>query len=289
MIACFGGVVYPWDSVPMIGLLCSCGAISVSFVLQQSYTVFTTKYDRMLPLHILISCEMWILIFQTGCSISILYVTNYYIPLYLQFVRGNTAIRAAANSLPFLVPMVAAMLISGRLLGQVRCYYKLWFIAGSLLSLIMSTCLYFTKTTTPYGRLYGYLVMGGTGVGLYAMNAGPIMATIVSPNDVTSAGTIFGCVDTITNALSLGMADCIFVNRATERVQLVLPREQKSIIQDAIVGVGANGLQGLPVEQQDAVIQSIMKSIQDVWIQMIATASVAFVLSLFMRNKLLAH
>ena len=288
MALSFGGALYPWRSGAIIGLFCCSGVLWLLFGIQQATATFTTKKDRILPLHILHSWEMWILIIQTGCSIGMMFITIFYIPLYFQFVRGESAIRAAVDLLPFLFTSVSAMLISGRLITSFG-YYKLWFIAGSSLALIMSVCLYTTEMDTSHGKIYGYLILGGVGTGLYAMNAGPVMSAIVAKEHIADASTIFGCVDTLCGAFAVAVANSIFINRASDNIQRILPHTPRATVQEAIAGVGASFTNQLPPPLREAVLQAALDAIKDAWIQMIATAALSFVLSFFLRNRKLSE
>ena len=284
MAVSFGGALYSWNSGAIVGLLCCSGVLWVLFGIQQATTTLTTKEDRILPVHILRSLEMWILIIQTGCSIGTLFITIYYIPLYFQFVRGESAIRSAVDLLPFLFTSVTAMLISGRLITSVG-YYKLWFMTGSSLALIMSVCLYTTEIDTSHSQIYGYLVLGGIGTGLYAMNAGPVMSSIVAKEHVADASTVFGCVDALCGAFSVGIANSIFVNRASDSIQTLLPSTPRATVQEAIAGVGASITDTLPPPLRMAVLQAALNAIKDAWVQMIATAALSLVLSCLLRNR----
>ena len=180
------------------------------------------------------------------------------------------------------------MLVSGRLIRNFG-WYKLWFITGSGLALVMSIFLYKTDIDTSHDKIYGYLILGGIGTGLYAMNAGPVMSAIVAKENVADASTVFGCVDTICGAFSVGVANSIFVNRATDNIQRVLPDTPRAIVQEGIAGVGASLTKDLPPLIGIAVLHATLDAIQDVWIQLVATAAFSFVLSLFLRNKKLTE
>ena len=284
MILSFGDALYSWNSGAIIGLFCCSGVLWIAFGIQQATSFLTSKEDRILPLHILHSLEMWILIIQIGCSIGILFITIYYIPLYFQFVRGESAIQSAVDLLPFLFSSVTTMLISGRLIASFG-YYKLWFITGSSLALIMSVCLYTTDINTSHGKIYGYLILGGVGTGLYAMNAGPVMAAIVQKEHVADASTIFGCVDTLCGAFAVGITNCIFVNRASENVQAVLPNTPRAIVQEAIAGVGASLTNTLPLPLKTAVLEAVLDAIKGAWLQMIATAALSLGLAIGLTNR----
>lgn len=288
MAMLFGGALYTWGNGRIIGLLCCSGVLWIFFSIQQATATFTTTEDRIVPIDILRSWEMWVLIIQTGCAISMLFITIYYIPLYFQFVRGESAIRSAVDLLPFLFTSVFAMLISGRLM-TILSYYKPWFITGSSLALIMSVCLYTTEVDSSHGKIYGYLILGGVGTGVYAMNAGSVMLAIVAKENMVAASTIFGCVDIISSVFSVGVANSVFVNRASNSIQRILPSTPRTIVQEAITGVGASLADRLPPLVKAAVLQAILNAIKDAWIQMIATAALSFVLSCFLRNQKLSH
>ena len=288
MAVSFGGALYSWTSGTIAGLVCCSGILWIMFGIQQATATFTTKEDRILPIHILNSWEMWILITQTGCSIGMLFITIYYIPLYFQFVRGESTIQSAVDLLPFLFTSVSAMLVSGRLITSFG-NYKLWFIAGSSLALIMSVCLYTAEIDTSHGQIYGYLILGGVGTGLYAMNAGPVMSAIVAREHVADASTIFGCVDALCGAFSVGITNSIFVNRASDSIQKLLPSTPRATVQEAIAGVGASLTDKLSPSLRTAVLQAAFDAIKDAWVQMIATAAVSLVLSFLLRNRKLSE
>ncbi|KAL8957525.1 MAG: hypothetical protein Q9193_005227, partial [Seirophora villosa] len=280
----FGGALYSFKSGQIISFFCSSGVLWITFSIQQVTAFFTTDEDRVLPVHILRSWEMWVLIIQTGCSISVLFITIYYVPLYFQFIRGESAIRAAVDLLPFLFTTVFAMLASGRLIAGFG-WYKLWFISGSGLALIMSVCLYTTGIDTSRGKIYAYLILGGIGIGLYVMNSAPVMAAIVAKENTADASTVFGCVDTISGAISVAIANCVFVNRATDNIQRILPDTPRAMVQDTITGAGASLVERLSPVDRTAVLQATLDAIKDAWIQLIATATLSLVLSFFMHNK----
>ena len=288
MAVSFGGALYSWRSGTIVGSFCCSGILWIMFGIQQATATFTTKADRILPLHILNSWEMWILIIQTGCSIGMLFITIYYIPLYFQFVRGESTIRSAVDLLPFLLTSVSAMLISGRLITSFG-YYKLWFIAGSSLALIMSVCLYTAEIDTSHGQIYGYLILGGVGTGLYAMNAGPVMSAIVAKEHVADASTVFGCVDALCGAFSVGITNSIFINRASDSIQKLLPGTPRATVQEAIAGVGGSLTDNVPPSLKRAVLQAASDAMKDAWVQMMATAALSFVLSFFLRNRKLSQ
>ena len=284
MAVSFGGTLYAWNSGEVIGLFCCCAVLCILFIIQQTTTTFTSQQARILPMHVLRSVEMWLLIVQIGCSIGILWITIFYMPLYFQFIRVESAVQSAVHMLPYLLTAVFAMLLSGQLITNLG-YYKIWFIGGSTLSLIMATCLYTLQLDTSHGKIYGYQIIGGVGTGLYAMNAGPVMAAIVSKEHVADASAIFASVDTLCGAVAVGIANSIFVNQASNSIQELLPTSPRATVQEAIAGVGASLTDDLSPELATAVVEAVLAAIQNAWIQMMATAALSLVLAFFLRNR----
>ena len=190
----------------------------------------------------------------------------YYIPLYFQLVRGETTIRSAVDILPLLTTATAAMLVSGLLMTS-AVWCKLWFVTGSALALIIAACLYKTGVNTEHGNTYSYLVQGGNGTGVHAMNAGPVMSAIVEKERAAGASTIIGCVDSICGAVLVGIANAMCVTRATSNIQRILPDSPRAVVRERITGVGAS-LTGKPPPAR-----------------MIATAALSLILSVLLRNE----
>lgn len=71
------------------------------------------------------------------CVAAISYVDVYYIPLYFQFTRGDSAIITAERMLPFIFMLITFVLASGFLMSRYGLY-KPWYVCGSALALIGS-------------------------------------------------------------------------------------------------------------------------------------------------------
>lgn len=59
---------------------------------------------------------MILLYFVTASAATGLAVTIYYVPLFFEFTKGDSAIQAAVRLLPFIALMVAFTMLSGALL-----------------------------------------------------------------------------------------------------------------------------------------------------------------------------
>lgn len=133
----FGGLIYPWNSATIIVLFVVGGLCWVAFAFQQTFNVLTSTDNRMFPVQLMKNKEA-LLLFLIGTFVgTISYVSVYYIPIYFQFTRGDSAIITAERMLPFIFMLITFMLASGVLMSHYGLY-KPWYVGGSALALIGS-------------------------------------------------------------------------------------------------------------------------------------------------------
>lgn len=60
---------------------------------------------------------------------------SFYLPVYFQFSRGDSALEAAVRMLPFITLLCATILLSGYLMGRLG-YFQPWYVAGAALALV---------------------------------------------------------------------------------------------------------------------------------------------------------
>ena len=130
----FGGTLYDWNSGQIIALFVVAGALLVSFAIQQQFALLTTTSERMFPTHFLKIMEANLLfIAAAGCNAAG-FIPIYYIPVYFQFTRGDTAMEAAVRLLPLIALLSAAIMANGYFMSRLG-YYQPWYLIGSALAL----------------------------------------------------------------------------------------------------------------------------------------------------------
>lgn len=91
----------------------------------------------MFPVHLMKNKEAILLFLIGTCVATVSYVDVYYIPLYFQFTRGDSAIVTAKRMLPFIFMLITFVLASGFLVSRYGLY-KPWYVCGSALALVGS-------------------------------------------------------------------------------------------------------------------------------------------------------
>ena len=135
MAISFGGALFAWDSGSTITLFVIGGILWIVFAVQQTFSIFTSPENRMFPVHLLKNKEAVLLFICCASVGAVAYVSVYYIPLYFQFTRGDSAIQTAVRLLPFIVVLITAIPTSGFLMSKMS-YYKPWYVVGSILALV---------------------------------------------------------------------------------------------------------------------------------------------------------
>ena len=133
----FGGVLYTWDSGAIIALFVLAGVLFIVFALQQIFTVWTTEETRVFPVHLVPRKEPMLLFIAGSSAGAAIYIAIYYIPVYFQFTRGDSAIQAAVRLLPFVFILSAMVLANGFFMAKWGRYTP-WYLVGSIITLIGS-------------------------------------------------------------------------------------------------------------------------------------------------------
>ena len=204
----FGGVLYDWNSGPIIALFVISGVLFIVFAIQQTFTIFTTEDNRLFPVH-LVQRKEPVLLFIAGASGgAAIYLVLYYIPLYFQFTRGDSAIKAAVRLLPFVFILSAMVLSNGFFMAKFGRYTP-WYIVGSIVMMIGSVLLCELialhvqirgeaadedaakiDVNTSASAIYGYEVMVAFGAGSFVQASFSVIQTIVTPAEMSYGITL---------------------------------------------------------------------------------------------------
>jgi len=105
----FGGNSHPWGSPTVIGLFCGAGVTAILFVLWE-----IRRGDRaMIPGSIVKQRIVWASTGHAAFLMASVFVMSYYMPLYLQAVKGVGPTMSGVYLLPSIITGLVFVLISG--------------------------------------------------------------------------------------------------------------------------------------------------------------------------------
>ena len=284
MAISFGGALYAWKSSQIIGLFCGSAVLWMLFGVQQGKAFLTTEEQRLFPVHLLKSIDMWILFAQTAASIASMFLVICFIPIFFEFVHTDSALQAGTRLLPLIIVGVFFSVLSGAVMGKFG-YYMPWYVAGSALVVVAAALMRTVNPDTASGSVYGYSIIFAAGVGCYTQASFPVAQAKVPNEDVPAAVAFIGCAQLGGLTLSFAIAYAIFLNTATASISALLPGEPTSVIQAAIAGVGGGLFDSLPAAVRSQVLQAVSDSVSKVYDQILATGAFSLVLALFMKRE----
>lgn len=106
MALTFAGASWTWDSVGTILCLVLCGICLVGFVITQRLSTLTTHNLRIFPGDFLKRRSFLLMYVSMSAATTTLAIPIYYIPIYFNFVHGDSSLDAAVRLLPLICVMV---------------------------------------------------------------------------------------------------------------------------------------------------------------------------------------
>lgn len=277
-----GGTDYDWKSGQMIGLYVSTVVLWMAFSLQQGLRLLTV--DRIFPAQFACNWEMVNLFSWTAIAIANIVVTIYSLPLFFQFTYGDSSLRSAVYTLPFVLSVVASAGVSGPIFSKYPIYMA-WFAGASAVMLIGNGLLSTLDYNTSRGAICGYTILQGVGVGPVIQLGYTVGQTKVPHSIVPQVTAFLTCAQMAGLALSLGIATSVFLNSATDDIAAILPGTTRGFIKASINGARTGLLETISPEDRFRVLQAIARNIGRVFYMNIAGAALGFLSSLTMKRE----
>lgn len=274
---------------PSVYLPCSdsliIGVLTALFAFSQTlYMPGQTKERRVFPVEMLFMRTTVLLFILTATSAALAFVTLYYIPLYFQFTRGDTALRSAVRLLPVIFTLVFGSVAGGFLISKLH-FYSPFYILGTALGLIGSSLLHVSTVDTSAAKIYGYTALIGLGAGMYSQAGFAVAQAKVPRNHVGNAIGFLTTGQLVGIVVSLTIGGTVLINNATSGLTQLLPDVPLETVKNAIAGTAGSFFDTLDLETRAAVIDVIVGSIDKVYILTITAGAVGFVASVFLKHE----
>lgn len=267
MAISFGGVMFAWDSSRVIALFVLAFVLLWLFLAQQHFALGTTKERRMFPMQFFRSGTMIVLFLEVACCATNVFVPVYFLPLYFQFVKADSAIMAGVRMLPYVAFQSVIGIISGLAVGR-NGYFVPWYIFAGALCISGAACFYTVDQNTSLANIYGYEVLLGLGSGAATQLTFAVASIKVGPGpgDVGRSTGWEAFAQLGGPTISLGMAQAIFVNKAQAAVTNLLPDLSASNISSIISDPNSSLLRDLPGDMQQGVVRAVVQSMSNAYI-----------------------
>ncbi|KAM0261020.1 hypothetical protein ACHAQJ_002459 [Trichoderma viride] len=281
------GGQWPWNDGRTIATLVVFGVVVVLYLLQQTYCIGTTVATRSLAVHLFRSRTQILLFICTMSSISALYVLTYFIPIYFQFVHGDSAVEAAVRLLPFVIISVSFNLAAGHFLSRIQYYSPMYIVSGVVVCLGSALLTAYLDPETPTSWIYGFTVIIAAGTGL-SLQIGYAIATLVcDPKDMGNALGIQNIAQIGGQAVWLVIAGQVFHSTATKNLTEALANTDFTAadIQAAIAGAQSIIFEQITGDLRASAILAITKAMQRTFILVCSGGGALIVSGILMKRE----
>ncbi len=286
MALTFGGATWAWDDGRMIALFVIFGVVLVAFVAQQYTLTFTTKENRLFPGDFLRRRSLVLLYICCACAGSALFIPIYYIPLYFQFVQGDSGVEAAVRLLPFMCLNILFCMVNGIAMPRFG-YYQPWFLASGVFLTAGGAVMYTINTGTSTSAIYGYSILVAIGSGLTQQAAYSVAPAKVAPDRMADAVSFINTSQIGSIVIALTVSGSIFQNVAYANLQGSLAGLgfEPGEIRAALAGVRSAVFETVPADVRQQAVEGIVTAISDTYALVIASGALMLVASAFLRRE----
>ncbi|GAM39190.1 hypothetical protein TCE0_034f10528 [Talaromyces pinophilus] len=278
MAISFGGAVYPWNSGRVIALFVVAGVLAIIYWLQQGFNIGTPMENRLIPFEFITNVQLMLVFLCETTAATSTYIPVYFLPLYFQLVRGDSALTAGVRLLPLVCFLIAFILIAGQIVSRTG-QWQPWFFGGSALALIGGALLYTIDEHTSNAKIYGYSILTATGIGSYLQLPFAAAQAAVAPRWIFVAVGLISFAQLAAPSVALSIANTVFINEATLNLIQYLPDYSEDQITRVISGVGSQYLDQMSASQRAVVIRIITQAMGKPYILVITSSAFSLVLS----------
>ncbi|WOF23537.1 MDR family MFS transporter [Microbacterium betulae] len=277
----FGGdSAYGWGSP--VTWLCGAGLVvaAAAFILTESRV-----QDPIIPLS-LFRNPIFVNATAIGLVLGIgMFAAIGFIPTFLQMSSGTSAAVSGLLLIPMMVGLIGTSISSGILISRTG-RYKLYPIAGTILTGIAMTAMTTLSADTPIWLICVFLFFFGAGLGLIMQVVVLIVQNAVPVNEIGTATSTNNYFREVGASLGTAVFGTIFTTRLTANLTTVFT-DAGATAEDAATAtatIDPATLNALPDDVRDGIVTAYADALAPVFWYLIPFIALAFVLSLFLKE-----
>ncbi|EAW12196.1 MDR family MFS transporter [Aspergillus clavatus NRRL 1] len=249
----WGGTKYEWNSGRIIALLVLAGIFFITFGTIQ----FFSGDLATVPGRIFSNRNIWGSSLFGSCVTASFFTMLYYIPIWLQAIKGASPMRSGVMNLPMVLSYVAFSLAGGALTSMIGYYVPFAYLTVILMAVgcgLLTTLNAASSSAAWIG--YQFIFGAGVGCGLQTAFAAPQCVLPIADIPIGTAIVIF--TENLTSAVMVSVAQNVFTNQLRANLVKFVPDADPRVILDG----GATEIKHLvPSHLYDSVIFAYNKAL----------------------------
>ncbi|AEO65517.1 uncharacterized protein THITE_119631 [Thermothielavioides terrestris NRRL 8126] len=230
----WGGTIYAWSEGRIIALLVLAFALLIGFALVQIWK----PTQATVPPPIISQRSIASGFLVSSCVGSHMMLIVYYLPIWFQAIKGDSAVSSGIHILPMVIPLVVASIVTGILVSRIG-YYTPFMIFGVCLTAVGAGLFTtFDATATSKGKWIGYQILYGFGIGTSAQAPNMAAQTVLPRVDVAIGASVMFFGQQLFGSVFTTVGQNVLDNQLANRLASIVPGINPKLIQ----GSGATEL-----------------------------------------------
>lgn len=221
----WGGTTYSWSDGRIIALLVVFAVLLLGFGIVQPFMGDNATLNKkaMTSRHVMCAA------LYSFCVSAAFFVMAYFIPLWFQAIRGSSAVRSGIQLLPFMISIIVSIMSGGFLVGKTGWYNPFMF-APITLGAAGAGLIYTWDVDTSTGKLIGYQILLGVGIGLGIQQA--IVAVQAGKDvDIPSGIALLCFSENFGGAVFVSVAQNLWANKLAENLQHITQIDPARVVE----------------------------------------------------------
>lgn len=198
------GAYWKWSYGGTIAMWVVAGAVAICYTLQRYLCILTTPDNCMFELHFFRSRKL-VFLFIGSATSTIFIIPLYFIPIFFQFTRNDSALKVGVRTLRIVGPLILGMMLSGTLLPVVARAAPFSLFSG-VFSILGAAGLLEAHADTPASYICGLAAVLAFGAGQTAQAGYPLATAWVEPQAVAKVVTFLNFAQIGAGAIVLAVA-----------------------------------------------------------------------------------
>lgn len=253
----WGGSTYPWSASRIIGLLMAFSVLFFAFVFVEIRTPETAMAPTRVILNRSIAGSMTFMFLLSGGLMSVVY----YLTIWFQAVKDNSAMHAGVNTIPLVLSLVI-MSIFAAIITQNIGYYVPAMLLSPVFCSIGAGLLSTLSPSSGRNAWIGYQVLYGIGIGIGFQTSNLAAQNILPRADVPLGLALMFFMQQLGGSVFLAVSQNIFSSRLVSSLSRIAGLDN-----EAIVNTGATTLRTIVrLDQLRAIIHAYSHALTRVFV-----------------------
>jgi len=271
----WGGTTVAWNSARIIGLLIGAGIELIFFILWQWHM----GPKALMPLSIISQRTVAFALLLSFFLSSALIVHSYYLPIWFEVIKNDSAIHAGIDFLPYVCGNFGVGIMTGIVVNKTG-----WFnppaILGPVVAIIGSGLLTTLSVNESVGKWIGYQILAAAGFGLANQQSFLATQAVLPPSQIPIGNALILFSQNLSGAIFVSVGSSVLRNKLLSGLNKAkLP----GVDIGKVLNTGATDIRGVvPQSQLVAVLRLYDTALGRVFLVVLPLLGLGFVCALGM-------